>query len=970
MYSFKKKCLVCVIEVATLIFLGLFLYCMQMQLSVNNLNHDMLQETEKLKPYLQSIHDTEESVTRNYDAVYQAKAEILAYMIRNEIDGCRSLPLLREYGELLEVEHIFLINREGKILIQTSETKAEFSYTRYAQLLAAFETESVTEAFNVEVDGTRNRYYGAKIDKDSMVVLEIPSGSLAAKKQSVSSWKAILEKINVGLNGFAFAVSKKDYTFLYYPDDDMIGQDSLNAGIDVEQLKDGSRCRMSVGNDRMYGVVLEAEDAYIICASSEEELVSSSRITVIAIMLIVWIVITIIIAYTVFLSGDTVDGKTYGRLGPFTYNRKIACRIGLLSLAGMVCIFVMSLYMQTLFMYSNYSVSCNDCVSDVEKTIEQYEDEISSLKEEYDDVYLNKCRIVAHIVQSMPGHITRTELAELCDVLDITYIYVYDENGKVRVTNSPNSPQYNFKISDDPEDSSYEFSSLLKTGEYVVQEAQVDALGDYMQYIGVSLRNDENMAVGFVQIGIRPEELENKTGNTDISSILEQVSVGVGGFAFAVNKADGTFSYYPKEKYIGEVAAEYGIKEEAQKDKFNGAIRIDHVNYYGASLETADYYIYAVVPKSEIKSSRLPVAVASTLAAFLCLCIVELFLVIQYNRNGVMSASPIGDDEQEVSTAVPKGSAKKTEVTVSRWDNLAAKWKNNTAERKTFALLKSFILCLDLCVIAVYFFGERIFKENSVLYYIVNGNWEQGINIFAVTACIIIICIVSAMVEIVQIILHLASRILTAKGETICRLFGNTLKYICIIAEIYYCLVQFGVDTETLLASAGILSLVIGLGAKDMVTDILAGLFIIFDGEFQVGDIVTIGDWRGTVLEIGMRTTKIVKSGNIKIINNSNVTNVINMTKRGSYVACEIGIGYGESLERVEEIFAKELPLMKERIEGMEFGPYYTGVSKLGQNAVYLTVSGQCAETDCEKVESKLKREIKLLVDKYNINIL
>ena len=105
---------------------------------------------------------------------------------------------------------------------------------------------------------------------------------------------------------------------------------------------------------------------------------------------------------------------------------------------------------------------------------------------------------------------------------------------------------------------------------------------------------------------------------------------------------------------------------------------------------------------------------------------------------------------------------------------------------------------------------------------------------------------------------------------------------------LYYCFALFGVDTATLLASAGILSIAISLGAKDMVGDILAGLFIIFEGEFRVGDIVMIGDWRGTVLEIGVRTTKIEDgSKNIKIIRNSNVTDVINMTKRSSYAFCD-----------------------------------------------------------------------------------
>lgn len=967
MYFFKKKWLVCIIEVATLILLGFFMYHMQMQLSVQHLYNGMEREIEKIGPYLQTIHETEETLTQNYDAVYQAKAEILAYMIQNKIDGSRSQSLLKEYSALLEVENILIIDREGNILLQTAETKAEFSYIRYTQLLAAFEMEDATEAFNVEIDGQSNRYYGAKIDEECMVVLEIPSDELVARIQRNSSWKAVLENINVGINGFAFAVSKKDYTFLYYPDENMIGRDSISAGMDVEQLKEGDNCRISVGRDNLYCVIVETKDAYIICATNEKELEASCRIAVIAIMLVIFSVITIIITYIGFLSQDDVEERrTDGKIGRFIYDRRIVNRSGVISIIGMLCIFFMSLYIQTLFMYSNYSIGCNDRVSDVEKTIEQYENEIVMLQDEYNNVYLNKCRIVAHIVQSAPEQITRSELAKICNALDISYIYVYDENGSVSTTNSPIQE---FQISDDQEDQSYVFSGLLRNKEYVIQEARVDDSGDFMQYIGVSLRNDENLAVGFVQIGVQPEELESKYGNLNIYSILDEASVGSEGFAFAVNKADGTYAYYPEGKYIGELASEHGIDENVLTDKFNGSIRINQVNYYGASLETEDYYIYAVVPKSEIRSPQLPMALVSTLAAFLCLGAIILILLTQTGRDKAKANSSVDKNDQMVDVVMPDGNVKKTEAAVSRWDNLTIKWRNRTAEQKVFTLVKAHIFLLDLCVVILFFFGERVFSESSVLYYIVNGNWERGLNIFAVTACIIVICVISVMVEVVQWILRLISRILTAKGETICRLLGNALRYICIIAEIYYCLVQFGVDTEPLVASAGILSLVIGLGAQHIITDFLAGLFIIFEGEFQVGDIVTIGDWRGTVLEIGMRTTKIVKDGNIKILNNSDVSNVINMTKRGSYVECEIGIGYEESLERVEEILKKELPLVKDRIEEIETGPYYTGVSSLGHKSVNLAISAQCAEPDLETAKSKLIRELKLLSDRYELNI-
>ena len=241
---------------------------------------------------------------------------------------------------------------------------------------------------------------------------------------------------------------------------------------------------------------------------------------------------------------------------------------------------------------------------------------------------------------------------------------------------------------------------------------------------------------------------------------------------------------------------------------------------------------------------------------------------------------------------------------------------------------------------------------------------------FALTGCIMIVCVGSVVVLILREILRLLSRAMNAKGATICHLLRNFIKYLFVIAMLYYCFALFGVDTQTLLASAGILSLVIGLGAKELVSDILAGLFIIFEGEFQVGDIVTVGDWRGTVQEIGVRTTKIMDAGeNVKIISNSAVSGVINMTKRNSYCYCELGLGITAeiTLERIEEVLEQELPGLKKKLPAILSGPSYNGVYSLSGSNVNVRLVAECNEADKAKLGRDMTREMKLILDKHGI---
>lgn len=247
--------------------------------------------------------------------------------------------------------------------------------------------------------------------------------------------------------------------------------------------------------------------------------------------------------------------------------------------------------------------------------------------------------------------------------------------------------------------------------------------------------------------------------------------------------------------------------------------------------------------------------------------------------------------------SMPDGRKKKTQSAASRWNNEVIRWGDKTAEQQLFAALKGLLAFLAAVICAAILMRDTLFDSNSIFLYILSGKWSKGVNIFAFTGSVLIICITSVIMMIVQKELDVLSRTFDAKGETICRMLHSFVKYFSCIVILYYCLSLFGIDTKTLLASAGILTLVIGLGAQTPVSDILAGLFIIFEGEFQVGDIVTIEGYRGTVIEIGIRTTKIQDaSKNVKIISNSDVCGVINMTRDYSYAWTDIGIEYGESL--------------------------------------------------------------------------
>ena len=632
---------------------------------------------------------------------------------------------------------------------------------------------------------------------------------------------------------------------------------------------------------------------------------------------------------------------------------------------------LVTFYMQTLFSLSAESVSSNERAADIERTIDRTNAQADVLTEQYNERYLSKAETAAYALERNSALKNRDDLQSLADALQVGHLYVFNSEGVLTATNSPYS---NFTLSEDPEDQSYEFRALLQGVEYIVQEPMPEEVsGELRQYIGVTLRDSQGEADGFVQLSMRPERLETLLSSVQIDTILDGVKLGQGGFAFAVNKSDGTFAYYPDEKLVGASATAAGLDESQLKGGFSDFLTVDGVRYYASSFETGDYYVYVAQPESELMTDRVPLTLATGANGIVCQIVIFLLVAFEIRRKrGEVAAVQEVDDEpnRTFETTMPSGRRAKTESAASRWIYRSMNWGDKSAEQRVLTVLKVLMGIFAIAVCVAVIFQDRVFPEDSVFSYVLSGNWEFGLNVFAVTAALMIACVVLTITMMIQALLRMLAGVFGARGETMCRLISSFIKYASIIGMVYYCLMLIGIDTTTLLASAGILSIAISFGAKELVSDILSGLFIIFEGDFRVGDIIQVGSKTGTVVEIGVRTTKINDgNGNIIIIRNSEVSDVVNMTKELSYATCDMDIEYGESLERVENILESEFPNIRRRLPSILDGPFYKGVVSLADNSVTIRVVVQCAETSRGQLERDLRREMKLIFDEYQINI-
>ena len=231
-----------------------------------------------------------------------------------------------------------------------------------------------------------------------------------------------------------------------------------------------------------------------------------------------------------------------------------------------------------------------------------------------------------------------------------------------------------------------------------------------------------------------------------------------------------------------------------------------------------------------------------------------------------------------------------------------------------------------------------------------------------------------ALVWLAYQIIKLILGALAKKGgrtQTVVNLVSGLLKYIAVIAAIVWGLSILGVNATAVLAGVGIVGLILGFGAQSLIEDIITGAFIIFENQYSVGDIIILDDFRGTVRNIGVRTTVIEDAGgNLKVVNNSDIRNFQNRSRNNSVALVLVAVSYSTDLRKLEKLLAEKLPALKEEHPDLYLTvPRYLGVDELADSGVNLKFAADVTEENIFAGQRMLARDLKVLFDDNGVEI-
>ena len=244
--------------------------------------------------------------------------------------------------------------------------------------------------------------------------------------------------------------------------------------------------------------------------------------------------------------------------------------------------------------------------------------------------------------------------------------------------------------------------------------------------------------------------------------------------------------------------------------------------------------------------------------------------------------------------------------------------------------LKQLIICVvALAILVPLGFLTKIFSLNDLK--------EISFDITKFWKLLVVVFVVLVLENLVTMILE-SIKPKNHRARSVLSITASLLKYLAFIVILCWGLAILGVNVSTIVASIGIVALIVGFSAESLIADVVNGAFMLFENQYNVGDIVEVNGFRGTVSKIGIRTTCITDpGGNVKIVNNSDMRNILNRSDNLSYAISDIAVPYETDFVKLES----EIPALMESIlennkEMFKAAPEYKGVQELGDSGVVL----------------------------------
>lgn len=467
----------------------------------------------------------------------------------------------------------------------------------------------------------------------------------------------------------------------------------------------------------------------------------------------------------------------------------------------------------------------------------------------YVNFYRSRAQILADYLMDHPDQQTKAGLEDLNRIAGTDYLMRFDSAGQELVASNSYT---GFAVGENLSD---EYRAVLLGYPDVSVGPETDPYTGKIQLsTAIMMTDDEGQPDGFLLVVYNAGALEAELKQMSLENTVNSYTVQKYQIAAAVSDSDGRFIAHTDPEMIGQKAADYlpGYEAGSSFEGFNSYNGMDMC--ISANAMDGKTLLFMVPERwnSYEDTGSLPLILA---------VIVLLILSLGYYPTAsVLIARSIKEAKKNLRT----DDGKKNTIKV---------------------FYDGYVIFLTL-----FAFFVLIASSNgwwSTFDYVLSGKWSKGLNLFAIWSALLILISTLFVLLLIRSGLSFLETRLSLRARTITSLVRSLVSYTFVIFLIFTILEMLGVNTTALLASAGVLSIAIGMGAKSMAEDLLAGFFMMTEGTVRVGDYVSFGKISGAASEIigivtnmGIRTTEITDDqGNVFTLNNSKITVVHNKNR-------------------------------------------------------------------------------------------
>ena len=228
-----------------------------------------------------------------------------------------------------------------------------------------------------------------------------------------------------------------------------------------------------------------------------------------------------------------------------------------------------------------------------------------------------------------------------------------------------------------------------------------------------------------------------------------------------------------------------------------------------------------------------------------------------------------------------------------------------------------------------------------------------------------------------RLVVRVVDRVLSARGpatprvRTLGALVLNVTRWLLGFVVLVVALNELGVDVRALLVSAGVVGLAVGFGAQSLVRDVIAGLFLLFEGGMAVGDLVEIGGQRGNVESIGLRVTRVrLVDGGLRIVPNGLVADFVNLSAGWGQATIDVTVPRETDVNRALAILRNVAEAWGRETGAALETPVAHGIMKITGGEIVLRLTVKVEPARRFDAETELRRRIRDTFDRERVTLL